>query len=690
MSKELLLEIGTEEIPSGFLQKAMRDMEEMAEAMFAESRLQHDAIKVMGTPRRLCLWVKALSEKQDDMVIEKMGPARKVAFDEQGNPTKAALGFARGQNVDFSEIETVTTDKGEYLCVRKTSMGIATRDLMPTMLVKFIASIPFRKSMRWSSYDFRFARPIHWVVALFGGEIVPFSIENITSGRTSYGHRFMSNLPFDITGVEDYLNKTREHFVFVDPTERREIILREIKRAAASVGGEALADPELLETVTFLVEYPNAVCGTFSPDYLKLPREVLITSMMTHQKYFPVFDKDNKLMANFVTVNNTLPRDPAVVRKGNEKVIRARLSDANFFFQEDQKIGLEQRVEGLKQVVFHTKLGTSFEKVTRFQALAAMLAEQINPDIKGDVDRVAWLAKADLDTQMVGEFSELQGIMGREYALLAGEKPVVAKAIFEHYLPIAAGGALPETDEGSIVSIADKMDTITGFFGVGLIPSGTADPYALRRQAIGIINIILNRNYKLKIDELIDWSLGILAVKLSRPTAEVKADVLEFFRGRFESQMIAQGYAYDIVDAVLATNDWNLVQCLQKIKAMETFKTDPVFIPFAVTFKRVENILKGFISVAVDAALFESAAESNLYQIFNDIHEKVQGYINSSDYAAALHELASLKTPVDHFFESVLVMAKDESIKNNRLSLLENISALFHKIADFSCISTEN
>ena len=690
MSKELLLEIGTEEIPAAFLQKAIKDMAEMAEAMFLENRLRHGTIKTMGTPRRLCLAVFDLSEKQDDMIIEKMGPAKKVAFDEQGNPTKAALGFARGQDVDFSEIETVVTDKGEYLCVRKTAVGIPTADLLPSIMIRFISGIPFRKSMRWSDCDFRFARPIHWIVALFGGEVVPFSIENIVSGRRSFGHRFLSNLPFDVSGYEDYMAKARSNYIYVDPEERKDIVLSEIRKAAESVGGEVLIDPELLDTVTFLVEYPNAICGSFSPDYLKLPKEVLITSMMTHQKYFPVIAKSGGLLPNFITVNNTKPRNPDVVRRGNEKVIRARLSDANFFFQEDQKIGLDKRVDDLKQVVFHTKLGTSFEKVQRFQALAAFITEQIDSSLKSTVDRAAYLAKADLDTQMVGEFSELQGVMGREYALLSGELPIVANAIYEHYLPISAGGPLPETDAGAIVSIADKLDTIVGFFGVNLIPSGTADPYALRRQAIGIINIILNKNYVLKMDDLIKFSLGILESKMTGRPEEVKKDVLDFFRGRFENQLISQGFSYDVVNAVLATNDWDLCRCYRKIKAMESFKTNSVFLPFATTFKRVENIIKDFSNGAVDPSLFENETESELFNAYDVIGTKAFKFIEAGDFTSSLTELAALKGPVDRFFESVLVMAKDEKIKFNRLSLLEKISVLFHKIADFSYISTDN
>ncbi|MDX9745798.1 MAG: glycine--tRNA ligase subunit beta [Syntrophales bacterium] len=690
MGKELLLEIGTEEIPATFLMKALEDMKTMAEEMFRENRLQHGIIRTVGTPRRLTLTVSDLGEKQDDVIVEKMGPAKKFAFDDLGNPTKAALGFAKGQGVEFSQVETIKTDKGEYLCVRKKSDGEATIGLLPTLLIRFISTIPFKKSMRWSSYGFRFARPIHWILALYGGEVIPFSIENLQSGRMSHGHRFMSNVSFPVVDYQDYLEKTKRHFVIVDPQERKKIILEEIQQAASSIGGNVLADPELLDTVTFLVEYPTAMCGSYAPEYLRLPREVLITSMMTHQKYFPVVASNNDLLPNFITVNNTVPRDPDVVRKGNEKVIRARLSDADFFFQEDQKIKLDQRVEDLKQVIYHTKLGSSFEKVERFRTLAADIADYLDPSIKPTVDRAAYLAKADLDTQMVGEFSELQGVMGREYALLSGESPEVAKAIYEHYLPVSSGGTLPETEEGSIVSIADKLDTIVGFFGVNLIPSGVADPYALRRQAIGIINIILNKNYRLPVNGLVDWSLAILEKKLIKPAEEVKLEVLDFFRGRFENQMAAQGFSYDVIDAVLATGDWDLCRCYHKIRAMESFKADPVFLSLATTFKRVENIIKNFSDGTIDPDLFESDAESLLYSTFIGIRGKTSAMIEGDDYLTCLKEFAVLKDSVDNFFESVLVMAKAEKIRFNRLSLLEAISSLFQEIADFSYISTEN
>lgn len=689
MGKELLLEIGTEEIPAAFLPAAEKEMADMICKALAARYIRHGEVRTMATPRRLCLCVEEVAEKQDDQIVEKLGPAKRVAFDDQGQPTKAALGFAKGQGLAFSELQTVITDKGEYLSARKELMGEETRQLLPELLTRFIPAIPFKKSMRWSYFELRFARPIHWILALFGGETVHFRLENIQSGNETFGHRFMSPKFTAVRDLADYFNKTRENFVVVDPEERRKIIQAETAKAAAAVAGQVLYNEDLLETVTYLTEYPNVVCGSFDREYLNIPKEVLTTSMMSHQKYFPVIDGQGNLLPFFLTINNTLPRDPAVVVRGNEKVIRARLADAKFFFEEDQKISLDRRVEDLKKVVFHTLLGTSYEKVMRFRALAATIAAQVRPDLKETVDRTAVLAKADLDTQMVCEFSELQGIMGREYALLAGENPVVARAVYEHYLPTAAGGALPETDEGAIVSIADKLDTIVGFFGVNLIPTGAADPYALRRQALGIINIILNKKYPLALTELIDQSLAILDGKLKRPSGDTKVDVLEFFRARFENLMISQGHPYDVVDAVLAAGAVNLVIALQKIEAMESFKSHEDFQPLAIAFKRVGNILKDFQNGSVDPLLFEAESEKTLFEACQAIGETAIQQIIAGDYAAALIQLARLRQPVDAFFDTVLVMAKDEKVRFNRLSLLKEISDLFHRIADFSKIVTD-
>ncbi|MDD5712719.1 MAG: glycine--tRNA ligase subunit beta [Smithellaceae bacterium] len=690
MGKELLLEIGTEEIPAAFLPKAIRDMDEIISREFAARRIAHGEVKTMATPRRLVLCISDVAGRQDDQVVEKLGPAKRVAFDEQGNPTKALAGFAKGQGMDIAELMTVTTDKGEYLCARKQIKGEDTSGLLPEILAKFVTQIPFRKSMRWADLQLRFARPIHWILALYGGKVVEFQLENIKSGGASYGHRFMSPGEFAVANFADYLQKAKENFVIVDPEERRHLILEQARAIAKERDGVILENEDLIDQVAFLTEFPNCVGGSFDPDYLKLPQEVLITSMISHQKYFPVTDEKGKLLNYFITVNNTRPRDPEVVKRGNEKVIRARLSDARFFFDEDRKTSLESRVEGLKNVTFHSLLGTSFDKVARFRKLASFVASRVMPELAPSVDRAAYLAKADLDTQMVCEFTELQGIMGREYALLSGEKPEVAKAIYEHYLPTQAGGELPETHEGAIVSIADKTDTICGFFGVNLIPTGTADPYALRRQALGIINIILQRNYPLTLDELVGESLTILKDRLTRPADEVKADVLSFFRGRFENQLITQGHPYDVVDAVLETGSTNIPRVQRKIEAMEDFKKQPEFEPLAIGFKRVGNIIKGFSGGHVDPKLFETAAERDLHGAFLAAKNKVLTLLSADDYTAALTALAGLRGPVDAFFDGVMVMAEDEQVRFNRLSLLEEISDLFHHIADFGKIQTES
>ncbi|HNQ64341.1 MAG TPA: glycine--tRNA ligase subunit beta [Smithella sp.] len=688
MSNELLFEIGTEEIPAGFLSKAVVDMEEIIRKSFTDKRIAFDGIKCLATPRRLVLYIADLSAKQEDQTVEKLGPAKKAAFDENGQPTKAAIGFARGQGVDVSQLETITTEKGEYLGARKTIAGQPTKDLLPDILKDFMLAIPFRKSMRWADCTLRFARPIHWILALYSGEVIPLKIEDIESGNTSCGHRFMSPAPFAVAGFEDYLNKARENFVIADPAERRKLILEEAEKSAAEVGGKLFYTDDLLETVSFIVEYPVIVRGGYEEDYLKIPKDVLTTTMISHQKYFPVVNEAGKLLPYFIAVSNTKPRDISVVAKGNERVLRARLADASFFFEEDKKVPLEDRVESLKKVVFHTLLGTSHKKVARFRKLAIKIASKVKPSAKKNVDRAALLAKADLESLMVGEFSELQGIMGREYALIAGEKPEIANAIYEHYLPIVAGGDLPQSDEGAIVGLADKMDTIAGFFGVGMPPTGTADPYALRRQALGIINIILSREYPLSLNFLIDESLALLKDVLKKPAEGIKKDILEFFKGRLQNQLIAQGYAYDTVDAVLSANIDELVEVIEKVKALEEFRKHPDFEPVSIAFKRVDNILKDFKGGQFDVNLLVHDAEINLFSYFDNIKPRVEKGIAEKDFAAALNKLAALRPHVDNFFDNVMVMDKDEKVRFNRQSLLAEISALFHKIADFSKIVT--
>ncbi len=685
-TKELFLEIGCEEIPAGFIPRATAEMEAIITKELAIARLSFSEIKTLATPRRLVLVVKGIPAVQPDAEITATGPSLKAAYDADGKPTRAAEGFARGQGVDVASLQTITTDKGEYLFVSKHETGRPTYDLLTEILPALVANIPFKKSMRWGDQEVRFARPIHWIVALFDGTVVPFSFGTVVSGKVSRGHRFMANTPFPVSDFAHYLDECERHFVIPDPEKRKEIIRRETHRVAAAAGGHLLPDEELLEQVAYLVEYPSAVHGTFSPEFLKVPKEVLITSMRSHQRYFSIVDANGGLLPGFITINNTLAEDPSVVVKGNERVLRARLSDARFFFEEDQKVRLDERVQSLKKVVYQQKLGTSFEKMERFRSLAEGLADQLNPAVKVQTSRAAWLCKADLVSAMVGEFPEVQGIMGREYALLEGESADVANAIAEHYLPTQAGGELPASDCGSFVSIADKLDTVCGCFGVGLIPTGAADPYALRRATLGIIAIILDRGYRLSLHSMIDDSLELLSVKLTRPKEQVANDVLEFFRARFIN-LLGSSFATDAVDAAIAAGFDDLVDVKTRIAALAQFKTHPDFEPLTVAFKRVGNIIKGGVDAPVDPTLFEDSAEGGLYEAVQSVKSSADGLILSGAWLDALTEIATLRGPVDRFFDKVMVMADDPRVRTNRLALLTTIARLFGKIADFSRIA---
>jgi len=686
MAKDLFLEIGCEEIPAGFIPKAMADMETIIRRELESARLEFAEILTMGTPRRLVLAVNGLNERQPDAELTAMGPAKNVAYDADGNPTKAAQGFARGQGVDVNDLKLVMTEKGEYLAAVKSEIGRETAELLTEMLPRLVNAIPFKKSMRWSDLEVRFARPIHWIVALYGGSVIPFGFGNIESGSQSRGHRFMANSTFPVRDLAHYLEECERHFVIPNPAKRQEIIRAEIARVAQLAGGSVLEDEALLEQVSFLVEYPSAVHGTFSPDFLAVPREVLITSMREHQRYFSLVDAAGKLMPGFITINNTLTEDPSVVVKGNERVLRARLSDARFFFVEDQKQTLESRVELLKSVVYQAKLGTSYEKMERFRTLSGFLAAKFNPAVAEKAARAATLCKADLVTGMVGEFPEVQGIMGREYALHDGEDKDVAAAIAEHYLPTQAGGELPASDIGAFVSLADKMDTICGCFSVGLIPTGSADPYALRRSALGIINIILDKGYRLSLAEFVGASLDLLAGKMTRKREEVERDVLEFFKVRFVNLM-ADRYASDAVDAVVAVACEDLVDAGFKIAALAEFRNREDFAPLAVAFKRVVNIVKDGVATPVAEALFQDPAEGALYAALTQVSGQVNAAVASGAYTEALAQIATLKESVDLFFDKVMVMAEDEKVRQNRLALLTGIARLFAQLADFSRLS---
>ncbi len=685
MTRTLLFEIGTEEIPAGFMEPALSFMERYMTRAFNTQRVDHGDIITMGTPRRLVLMAKDVAETQRDKVEEVMGPPAKVAFDEAGNPTKAALGFAKGQGVAVEDLKVKETPKGAYVYVLKEEKGGQTMELLPGILEQLVRSIPFKKSMRWGNRDIRFARPIHWFLALFGEEVVEFEIEGIKSGRITYGHRFLAPDPIELARPEDYMEAMEKARVVVDHKARRASIWEQVQREAARVGGVPQEDEDLLDEVNFLVEYPVATCGTFDQEFLELPPEVLITPMKEHQKYFPVFDREGKLMNHFVVVNNILTDDMDLITQGNERVLRARLADARFFFQEDKETPLMDMFEKLKDVVFQEKLGTSYEKVMRFRQLALFMAEKVAPDKKDLVDRTALLCKADLESQMVYEFPELQGVMGREYARIQGEPREVYLGIYEHYLPRFAGDELPTTVTGALVGIADRIDTIVGCFGIGLIPTGSEDPYGIRRDTLGIIHVILSQGFRLSLGELIDKALEILGDKVERDPRQVKEEVLNFLRQRLYHLWISEGFRQDLVDAVLSAGFDDLVATKKRLEALVAFSQDPNFEALMTTFKRVVNILPpDFTRDQVDPQLLTKEEEKALYQALLQLEGKVEELVAQEDYLEALKTIATLKEKVDAFFDGVLVMDKDKAIKNNRLALLKRIARLFTGIADLS------
>lgn len=687
MAKELFLEIGTEEIPAGFLPKAMADMEALIRKEFEAARLDFGAVRTFATPRRLALAVAGVAERQPTLQVKAMGPAKQHAFDAAGNPTRAAEGFARGQGMTVADLTVVTTDKGEYLCAEKEEPGRPTAELLREILPRIITGIPFKKSMRWKDLDVRFARPVHWLVALYGGEVVPVAFGDLQSGNVSRGHRFMAPQEFTVSGCDDWLGKCREHFVMADPVERKTTIRRQVEETAIAAGGRVSMDEALLDEVSYLVEDPTPLCGTFEERFLALPRELLVVTMRTHQRYFTVEGADGKLLNKFITISNTRIEDPEVVIRGNGRVIRARFSDAMFFWEEDRKETLETRLAALKNVIYQARLGTSFEKVERFTALAEGLAERFEPAATELTVRAARLAKCDLETKMVYEFPELQGIMGREYARLEGEDPRVVRAIHEHYLPVEAGGALPQDNVGAFVSLADKIDTICGCFGVGLIPTGSADPYALRRSAIGILNIVLARGYRLSIPELVEESLELLGAKLTRPRDQVQAEVVEFIRLRLVNMLTQRGFAADVVEAVLAARFDAPLDAVARVEALAALKAQAGFEPLAVAFKRVGNIIKGGVETAPNAGLFEADCERTLAAAVAAARTTVSAAVAAGDYAAALQAISALRNPVDAFFEGVMVMAEKAEVRSNRLALLTEVGRLFEGIADFGKIN---
>ena len=689
MTGELLLEIGTEEIPAGFLSPALEGMKNLLQTELENQRIHCEKIITLGTPRRLVLAAQGMAEKQTDTVVETVGPPAKVAFDANGNPTKAAESFALRQGVVLSDLGIVDTPKGKYIQVTKKIFGKETVSLLPEFLEKVIFTIPFPKSMRWANSDVRFVRPIKWILALFNNMIIPLSIDTVKSSNQSWGHRFLSNKFFTVHDVASYLQQTEENFVMPEIEKRKARIQKDAQQLAEDVGGKVLDDEDLLDEVANLIEYPVTLRGSFAPVFLELPRDVLISSMREHQKYFALIDGQGALLPYFIVVSNNQARDPQVVIKGNERVLSARLTDAQFFFREDRKKALFDRVDALKHVVYQVKLGSMYDKVVRLTEITSHLVQAVNPALAQKTQRAALLCKTDLLTAMVGEFPSLQGTMGREYALLEGEDPDVAQALYEHYLPTTRKGILPASVIGSLLSIAEKMDNIVGCFSIGLIPTGTADPYALRRQALGIINIILEKSFHLHLPNLLSRSIELFAAKANRGLDAIQDEVLEFIRVRFLNQLTAQGFDHDVVEAASSTGFVDMVEVFERIKALQELKKQPDFQPLAITFKRIVNIIGSRAYEEVNPSLLTEEAEKNLYDTYQKGAIKINHLIETRDYPAALNHLAGLKPAVDNFFDGVMVMCEDQAVKANRLALLGKVAALFRGVADFAKIITE-
>ncbi len=694
MSRDLLLEIGTEELPAGCIAPALSALKASLEEVLRRARLSYSESVVMGTPRRLAILTRGIDERQQDRVSQILGPPVAVAFDAAGEPTKAARAFASKWGVDMAALTVVRTDKGEYLAVDKREEGKETISILSEVLPELITSIPFPKSMRWADLEVRFARPIHWIVALWGQEVVPFTLGNVKSGRQTCGHRFLGpQEPVELRDPGEFEDRLRSLKVIVSPDERRQMIVEQIKKICDDIRGDAIHDPELIETIVFLTEYPVAVCGRFDDRFTALPEEVLIATLKDHQKCVAVRDRQTgRLMPYFIAISNNETPHMDIVRKGNERVVKARLEDASFFFQEDMRTPLEEKSALLKHVVFHKQLGSTYEKVQRIVSLAGRIADALHEVDKEVVQRAAALSKADLVTQMVGEFPELQGVMGGIYALHSGEPPEVAMAIREHYMPASAEDGVPQTLAGAVVSIADKLDTLLGFLAIGVPMSGTADPFGLRRRAIGILRVLMDKEIDLDISFLISEGLRTLENYLVREKDEVEREAEEFFRIRLQHLLISQGISQDTVDAVLSLPLTSVPDVLHRARTLTEMRSDREFEKLLIGCKRAVNILRqakkeyGFTEqdALVVPALFEKPEEHELYQRLTAIKAEAEQRKIQRQYRQLLEDLATLKDPIDRFFNNVMVLVEEAPVRHNRLALLHEVACLFREVADFS------
>ncbi len=748
MKQDVLLEIGTEEIPARFISPALDQLREKAVDLLKEARIDCARLEVYGTPRRLVLYISEAAERQRDLEQKARGPAMRVAFDEVGKPTKAALGFARSKGVKVEDLIVEDTPQGEYIFAPVVEKGERTEIILSSLFPQMIRSLSFPKSMRWEDKGLRFARPIRWIVALYGEAIIPFTIGDVSSGNITSGHRFIGAGAITITKPSEYQDKLKEGHVVIEPDERRRMIEEEANRLAKEQGGRPLLTNGLLEEVTNLVEYPQVICGSFNPDYLKLPPEVLITSMRSHQRYIPIVkDKEElELVPAFIAVSNSDPEYDDIVREGNERVLNARLADAEFFYREDLKtpinIGgvekgtfasnrtqgkkvpfqgrisssLASKVDSLKGVVFQERVGTIYEKTQRVRELASYLSDKLGCD-KAKAERAAYLCKADLVTEMVLEFPELQGVVGRIYASATGEEEDVAQAIGEHYYPRFAGDMLPQTEIGSVVSLADKFDTIGSCFSVDLIPTGSQDPYGLRRQAQGIVNIILACDYSLSLKEMIAKALSLVERDVKKELREgVEEEIFTFLLDRLANILAEEGLRYDLAQAVLSSPDDDLSRIYKRAAILIHLSESEGFGDILTGAKRIFNITRDFKeNIVPKVELLRERGEKELFELYgdwafrmNDSLEKTLKFLGirkgigerkhleeivsgmdegaQSSLKKLKEALSEIKPAIDNFFDEVMVMVEDEDLRRNRLALLKQIGKSYLKLADLSKI----
>ncbi|EGO2722399.1 glycine--tRNA ligase subunit beta [Enterococcus faecalis] len=691
MAKDLLLEIGLEEMPAHVVTPSRIQLEEKVIKFLDEHHLDYETVQSFATPRRLAVKVTAIPEKQADVEEEVKGPAKKIALDAEGNWSKAAQGFVRGQGVTTEDIVFKELNGVEYVYVTKFTKGQSAKEVL-TKLNDVITSLTFPVTMHWANYDFEYIRPIHWIVALLDDEVIPFKVLDVTTGQTSRGHRFLGD---DVTfqHANEYETKLKEQFVVVQPNERKQMIVDQANALAAEKNWQLALDEELLEEVTNLVEYPTAFVGSFDEKYLSVPDEVLVTSMKEHQRYFEVRNDQGLLMPHFIAVRNGDNVHLENVIKGNEKVLIARLEDAEFFYNEDKKLTIEACVEKLKNVTFHEKIGSIYEKMQRVALIAQIIGRKVglSEEELEDLKRASEIYKFDLVTNMVGEFPELQGIMGEKYALLQGEKPAVATAIREHYLPTSSEGELPETAIGAVLALADKLDSVFSFFSVGMIPTGSNDPYALRRQTYGVIRIIEDKGWTFPLVQLqteVDESVNQDVEKYGVLLNEGQAEVVEFVKARLRQLLMTKNVRHDIIDAVVSAEQADLSKLFASANILKSRFEDQDFKPSMEALTRVINLAKkgqellGDTEEGIDPSLFENKAEKELYQAVNDLSEAFATRTIAENYEA----LVNLRPLIDAYFNETMVMVEDEKVKQNRLKQLMQIAKMALSIASLDLL----